>query len=60
MMPKKKKKKVLLSDHSQIIKWYFSNSGQVPLYLPSSLHHKIYFDLFLADLIDTVNLFSTF
>ena len=53
------KKNVLLPDNSHIIKWYFSDSGQVPL-LTILLAPQNYFDLFLAHLIDSVNLFSTF
>ena len=58
MMLKIREKIVLLS-HNSHIKWYFSNSGQVPL-LTILLAPQNYFDLFLAHLIDTVNLFSTF
>ena len=59
MLKKKEKKHALLSDNSHIIKWYFSNSWQVPL-LTILLAPQNYFDLFLAHLIDSVNLFSTF
>ena len=60
MMPKgKSKKKSFVSDNSHIIKWYFSKSGQVPL-LTILFTSQNYFDLFLAHLINTVNLFSTF
>ena len=61
MMPKRKskKKKSFVSDNSHIIKWHFSKSGQVPL-LTILFTSQNYFDLFLAHLINTVNLFSTF
>ena len=42
-------KKVLLSDNSHVIKWYFSNSGQVPLYF-IQLAPQNYFDLFFGSL----------